>query len=69
MHKNEKDEYTLPEQLFGETRETYLKRLNATVFRCAVCNKVFPNEMMSEPDIVICKDCAQSGKADKFFRS
>ena len=58
----------LPKQLLGETREDYLKRLNDTVYRCAVCNEVFPNEMAAEPGISICKNCEQSGKADKFFR-
>lgn len=60
---------TLPKQLPGETREAYLKRLNATVFRCAVCNGIFLDEMMSEPGITICKNCIQSGRADKFFGS
>ncbi len=57
----------LTEQLPGETQEVYFKRLNDTVFNCAVCNETFLNAMMSEPDILICKDCDQSGRADKFF--
>jgi len=60
---------TLPERLPDETREVYLKRLNDTVFRCAVCNEIFPDEMMAELNISICKNCIQSGKADKFFGS
>ena len=57
-----------PKQLSNETREDYFKRLNATVFSCAVCGEVFLNEDAAEPGISICKNCDQSGKADKFFR-
>jgi len=62
-----KKKHTLLEQLLGETREAYLKRLNDTVFRCSVCNEVFLNEMMAEPNTLICKDCDQSGRVDKFY--
>ena len=57
-----------PKQLSGETREDYFKRLNDTVYRCAVCNEVFLNEEAAELGISICKNCDQSGKADKFFK-
>ena len=58
---------TAPKQLPNETQEAYLKRLNDTVFRCAVCNEVFSLAVMVEPNILICKNCDQSGRADKFF--
>ncbi|KKL28713.1 hypothetical protein LCGC14_2372390 [marine sediment metagenome] len=58
---------TSPKQLSGETREDYFKRLNDTYFRCAVCSEIFFLAMMAEPNIVICKNCDQSGRADKFF--
>jgi len=58
---------TVPKRLLDETQEAYLKRLNSTVFRCAVCNEIFPLTMMTELNISICKNCDQSGRADKFF--
>ncbi len=47
------------QQRDNETKSQYLKRLNATAFRCAECNQVFLNTYMHTPGMAICKTCGE----------